>query len=77
MLSVRKVKTKSGSIAVQIVRYKGHSAQVIKHIGSAKNTDEEIALKLKAQEWISNQTGQLTLFPKVLKEYYLLIEQSV
>jgi len=64
MLSVRKVKTKSGSIAVQVVRYIGHTAQIIKHIGSAKNKEEEIALKLKAREWISNYTGQLTLFPK-------------
>jgi hypothetical protein len=64
MLSVRKVKTKSGSIAVQVVRYIGHTARIIKHIGSAKNKEEEIALKLKAREWISNYTGQLTLFPK-------------
>ena len=63
MLSVRKVKTKSGSTAVQVVRYLGHKSKIIKHIGSGKDTDEVIALIQKAQEWIANQTKQLELFP--------------
>ena len=63
MLSVRKVKTKSGSTAVQVVQYIGHKSNIIKHIGSGKDTDEVIALIQKAQEWIANQTKQLELFP--------------
>ena len=34
MLRVRKVKTKSGSTALQVVLYTGHSAKIVKHIGS-------------------------------------------
>ena len=45
MYRVRKVKTKSGSIAVQVVLYSGHDTKVIKHIGSAKGGSEIINLE--------------------------------
>jgi hypothetical protein len=33
MLRIRKVKTKSGSTAIQVVHYTGHSAKIVKHMG--------------------------------------------
>lgn len=63
MYSVRKVKTKSGSVAVQVVRYVGHRSVIAKHIGSAKGQAEEAALRHRALEWIDEQTAQLSLFP--------------
>jgi hypothetical protein len=55
MLSVRKVKTKAGSIAVLVVSYKGHKVRVITQIGRALNTVKEIVIKLKVQESILSQ----------------------
>ena len=63
MISIRKVKTKSGSIAIQVVQYLGHRSKIIKHIGSAQNDDELTVLKQKAKEWIDNHTTQTSLFP--------------
>lgn len=63
MLRVRKVKTKSGSTAVQVVRYSGHSAKIVKHIGSAKDDLERDLLINKAHEWIDKYTLQSCLFP--------------
>jgi hypothetical protein len=63
MFSIRKVKTKSGSTAVQVVRYIGHRAQIYQHIGSAKNEEELKLLRIKAKEWIEKYTAQISLFP--------------
>lgn len=63
MPSVRKVKTNSGSIAVQVVRYVGHSTIVLKHIGSAKDETELKILQQRALEWIEEESAQLSLFP--------------
>ena len=48
MYSVRKVKTKSGSIAIQVVRYGGHRSIITKHIGNAKDQVEEAVLRRSA-----------------------------
>ena len=62
MLSIRKVRTASGSVAVQVVQYEGHKSKIVKHIGSGKQVEEVSSLVKKANEWISNQTGQASLF---------------
>jgi len=63
MPSIRKVKTKSGSIAVQVVRYVGHRSIILKHIGSAKDETELGVLQQRALEWIEEESAQLSLFP--------------
>lgn len=62
MFSVRKVKTKSGSTAVQVVRYVGHKAIILKHIGSTKDDTELTVLMLSAANWIEENSAQLSLF---------------
>ena len=62
MFSIRKVRTASDSIAIQVVQYRGHKSKIMKHIGSCKNTAEVSALIRKAKEWIANQTRQGSLF---------------
>jgi hypothetical protein len=62
MLSIRKVTTSSGSVAVQVVEYHGHRSKIMKHIGSGKETEEVSALIQVARDWINNQTGQIPLF---------------
>ena len=63
MYSVRKVRTKSGSVAIQVVRYVGHRSIIAQHIGSGKVQTEESVLRQRALEWIDEQTVQLSLFP--------------
>jgi transposase len=75
MYSVRKVKTKSGSTAIQVVQYVGHRANISKHIGSAKEDIEISLLRKKAHEWIDEQVSQTTLFP-VQKQNILVVERS-
>lgn len=62
MLSIRKVRTASGSIAIQVVQYLGHRSKIIKHIGSGKDAEEISVLVQKAKEWINGETAQIALF---------------
>lgn len=75
MLSVRKIKTASGSIAIQVVQYQGHQSKIFKHIGSSKDQAEIAALTQKAKEWISLQTAQLSLFSEP-KQKVLFVERG-
>ena len=75
MYSVRKVKTKSGSVAIQVVRYVGHRSIIAKHIGSAKDETEEGILRQRALEWIDEQTAQLSLFP-AQKQKLLVVDRG-
>jgi hypothetical protein len=75
MYSVRKVKTKSGSTAIQVVRYVGHRAKIAKHIGSGQDELEVSLLRKNAQEWIEEQTAQISLFPEQ-KQKLLVVERG-
>lgn len=75
MFSIRKVRTKSGSIAIQVVRYIGHTSHVYKHIGSAKTDLEANILKAQARAWITDQTSQASLFP-VQRQKILLVDRG-
>ena len=75
MLSIRKVKTKSQSTAIQVVVYQGHRSKIIKHIGSSKNEEELSLLYQKAKEFINEHTGQIFLFQEE-KQEILFIDQG-
>jgi hypothetical protein len=75
MFRVRKVKTKSGSIAIQVVQYNGHRATIVKHIGSAKDDIERNLLIIKGQEWIEQYSLQADLFP-IPKQKVLVVERG-
>lgn len=75
MYSIRKVKTKSGATAIQVVQYIGHRAKIAKHIGSAKDDLEAGLLRKKACEWIDEQTSQPSLFPEQ-KQKVLVVERG-
>lgn len=76
MLSIRKVKTKSGSKAIQVVVYQGKRISLVKHIGSGKTEDEVKLLQKKAEEFISEYSGQLSLFPEV-SHRILFVDRAV
>jgi len=75
MFRIRKVRTKSGSIAIQVVQYHGHRAKIAKHIGSCKENFEYELLLKKAQEWIDDQTFQTNIFPEP-KQKVLIVERG-
>lgn len=62
MPSIRKTKTASGAIAVQVVQYCNRKVVVLKHIGSARTLEEVDALFQSADAWIERNTGQGSLF---------------
>lgn len=75
MYRVRKVKTKSGSTALQVVQYIGHRVKIAKHIGSAKDDISFDVLLKKANHWIEEQTFQTSLFPEP-KQKVLFVERG-
>ena len=75
MFRIRKVRTKSGSTAIQVVQYQGHRAKIAKHIGSCKENFEYELLLKKAQEWIDDQTSQINIFPEQ-KQKVLIVERG-
>lgn len=58
-----------------MVYYIGHSAKVVKHMGSARDDIERDLLINKAQEWIRKFTLQSNLFPEQ-KQNVLIVERS-
>ena len=70
---IRKVKTGSDSIAVQVIKYENRKRVIVKHIGTAHNKDEAIILWDNAAKWIAEQTKQFFLFPQ--QESFVPLEQ--
>jgi len=75
MLRIRKVKTRSGSTAVQVVQYTRHSAKIVKHMGRIRDDIEWELLINKAREWIEKYTRQPNVFPGQRKNV-LVVERS-
>jgi transposase len=68
---IRTVRTASKAKAVQVVWYKGHTTKIAKHIGSAKNEDELAILHARAEQYISENNPQLSLFDPQLQNVVL------
>jgi hypothetical protein len=64
---IRTVRTGSGAIAVQVVWYKGRTAEIEKHIGSAKNPEELEQLRIQAEQYITLHNPQQSLFQEPTK----------
>src|SRR5574344_924688 len=62
-MRIRVVKTASKAQAVQIVRYQNNKRIVLRHIGSAHTEAALIDLMILAEEWIKDNTNQLSIFP--------------
>lgn len=58
---IRKVKTRSGSTAIQVGTYKGKGFKLAKHIGSSKDTQKISELISIAQEYIRSTSLQMEL----------------
>lgn len=76
MYKIRVVKTGSGSLAVQVIRYENRKRIVYKHIGSAHNEEELKALKHLAGEVVQDVSMQIALFEEQSFSKVLFLEQS-
>lgn len=70
---IRKVKTSSDNIAVQVIKYENRKRVIVKHIGTAHNKDEVIILCDNAAKLIAEKTKQIFLFPQ--QESFIPLEQ--
>jgi transposase len=76
-LSLRKVRTASGAIAVQVIRYSQGKRVIVRHIGSS-HTDEELAALCQEAEIIREQLSlQPSLFSVIEKPSKLLHEDHL
>ena len=76
-LSIRKVRTSSGAIAVQIIRYAQGKRIIVRHIGSS-HTDEELTVLYREAETIKEQLSlQPSLFSIIEKPSKLLHEDRL
>lgn len=76
-ISIRKVRTASGAIAVQLVRYAQGKRIIIRHIGSS-HTDEELAVLCQEAEIVREQLSlQPSLFSLIDKQSKLLHEDHL
>jgi hypothetical protein len=66
MASIRKTRTASGAVAVQVVRYVDRRVVVLKHVGSAHDQAGVDQLIAEAEAWYDGQP-QGTLFPEASK----------
>ena len=67
---IRKVKTSSGNLAVQVYEIVNRKRIILKHIGSANNEDELSLLKQQALDWIKENHSQKSLFQKEKEDLY-------
>ncbi len=62
MLHIRKVKTRVGSMSIQVFRYERGKRIILKHIGTGNTESEILALKELARCYIRDLTNQNSLF---------------
>jgi transposase len=67
VLTYRTTETASGKVAVQVVSYRRHKVEVIKHIGSGEGRQEIIDLKKIAHQFIVEKSKLVSLFPEQKK----------
>jgi len=61
-MKIRLVKTASEAQAVQVVCYQNNKRIVFQHIGSAHSEEALNDLMILAEEWIKDNTSQLSIF---------------
>lgn len=77
MLKLRKVKTGSGKIAIQVYYLQNRKRCIVKHLGSASTNDELENLKPLCELFIEDYSNQTSLFPSSKSGAYSYLEQYV
>lgn len=68
MYHIRKTRTASNAIAVQVIRYQSRKLIVCSHIGSAHDADKVGLLEQEARKWIEQAAKQPSLLPLLEKD---------
>ena len=76
MFKIRKVNTKSGKTAIQVVRYVRRKTVVIKHIGSAESDYKIKELESQARSFIDQYSPQIGLFDIPLQTPFSTIDSK-
>ena len=63
-MKIRVVKTASNAKAVQAIRYQNNKRIIVRHFGSSHTEQELKDLLLIANEWLSDFSGQIPIFPE-------------
>lgn len=63
-MKIRVVKTASNAKAVQVVRYRNNKRIIVQHIGSAHTQENLDELIILAEDWIDQNSSQLSFFPE-------------
>jgi transposase len=75
LLKYRGVKTGSGKTAVQVYYLHDRKRVIVKHLGTANNTEELDTLKQQAQQFIDDYSSQTSLFPLLKSGAYSYLDQ--
>ena len=75
-MKIRVIKTASKAQAVQVVQYQNSKRIVLQHIGSAHTKEALSELMILAEEWIKNNTSQLSIFPDENPNKFLHLNHS-
>jgi transposase len=75
LLKIREVKTGSGKTAIQVHYFHHRKRVIVKHLGSANTNEELDNLRLRAQQFIEDYSGQTSLFPNLKSGAYSYLEQ--
>ena len=77
-MQIRKTKTGSGKIAVQVVEYVNRKTKILKHIGSGEFENEIQKLKELGVAWIQQEEKQVPLFKeKTIDEHQIFRDQYI
>lgn len=76
-LTIRKVRTGSGAIAIQIVRYVKRKCIIVRHIGSCKTNDELAVLLQKAEDLKEELCVQPSFFTKINQKQVLHVDHLI
>lgn len=74
-LSIRKVRTASGAIAVQVIRYSQGKRVIVRHIGSS-HTDEELGALWQEAEAVSEQLSRQPTFFSIIEKPSKLLHED-
>jgi hypothetical protein len=75
VIKYREVKTGSGKTAVQVYYLHDIKRVIVKHLGSANNTEELDKLKHQTQQFIEDYSSQTSLFPSLKSGAYSYFDQ--
>ena len=76
MYKIRQIKYAEGSVSIQVYKIENRKRVIVRHIGTARNEQEESALISLANDFIEKASKQLFLFEDIQSNNILYINQT-